>query len=71
MAFRINYNGQQVSGTFDAYADVKRACLEQADYSARIGQAVPYMWIQEYVGDGDWTGAHLPAAKRKPHEHRG
>lgn len=68
--FRINYNGQQVSRTFGSYAEAKREIIAQADYSARIGQSAGAMWLQEYIGGGEWSGAGMSIAKRRPHEHR-
>lgn len=70
MAYRINYNGQQVSCTFDTYGEAKRAIIGQADYSARIGQGTSSMWIQRYEGDGEWSGAGLSIEQRQPHLHR-
>lgn len=61
--YRINFNGQQVSGTFTTHAEAAREI--RAVYASCGGT----MWIQEYCGDGEWSGAGLSAAKRRPHLH--
>lgn len=71
MPYRINYNGQQVSRTFDTYNEAKQEIISQADYSARTGQGgVSSVWIQRYEGDGEWSGAGLSEKQRRPHLHR-
>lgn len=69
MSFRINFNGQQVSGTFGSYAQAKREILAQADYDAKHGQS-SHMWIQEQLEPGEWFSSHLTRKKKFPHLHR-
>lgn len=68
--FRINYGNGQVSGNFNSYTQAKREIVAQEDYSSRIGQSNAGAWIQEYVGEGEWSSAHMTPAKKRPHTHR-
>lgn len=68
--FRINYGNGQVSTTFDSYAKASREIIAQDNYSSRIGQSSASSWIQEYMGDGEWSSAHMTPAKKRPHTHR-
>lgn len=68
--FRINYGTGHVSNTLNSYAEAKREIIAQDDYSSKIGQSSASAWIQEYVGDGEWSSAHMSPAKKRPHTHR-
>lgn len=68
--FRINYGNGQVSSTLASYAIAKREIIAQEDYSSRIGQSSASAWIQEYVGDGEWSSAHMSPEKKRPHTNR-
>ncbi len=72
MQYRINYNGQQILGTYDSYAEAREAIIAASDHLRSIGQGGydSAMWLQRYEGDGEWSGAALTPEQRKPHMYR-
>ncbi len=59
--YRVNFNGQQVSGTFKTYAAATRYFFDVADFN---GGRTLGMWIQRRI-DGEWFSAKCAVPVRE------